>query len=71
MRMNMKIDLQQPLEDLMSDHYEIVDSLEDLEKEELYRAAVDLEPLEAYLIHLNVIWNWALPQSPLKASMAA
>lgn len=51
----MKIDLQQPLEDLMSDYYEIVDSLEDLEKEELYRAAVDLEPLEAYLIHLNVI----------------
>jgi|TARA_Y100000310_G_scaffold179856_1_gene179780 hypothetical protein len=55
MRMNMKIDLQQPLEDLMSEYYEIVDSLEDLEKEELYRAAVALEPLEDYLIHLNVI----------------
>ena len=55
MRMNMKIDLQQPLEDLMSEYYEIVDSLEDLEKEELYRAAVALEPLEDYLIHMNVI----------------
>jgi hypothetical protein len=58
MRNEMKeivIDLHQPLEDLMSDYYEIVDSLEDLEKEELYRAAVALEPLEDYLIHMNVI----------------
>ena len=58
MRMKMKIeaiDLNQPLEDLMSDYYEIVDSLEDLEKEELYRAASVLEPLEDYLIHMNVI----------------
>ena len=50
-----EIDLHQPLEDLMSDYYEIVDSLEDLEKEELYRAASVLEPLEDYLIHMNVI----------------
>ena len=49
------IDLNQPLEDLMSDYYKIVDSLEDLEKEELYRAASVLEPLEDYLIHMNVI----------------
>lgn len=49
------IDLHQPLEDLMSDYYAIVDSLEDLEKEELYRAAARLEPLEDYLIHMNVI----------------
>ena len=58
MRMKMKIaaiDLNQPLEDLMSDYYKIVDSLEDLEKEELYRAASVLEPLEDYLIHMNVI----------------
>ena len=44
-----------PLEDLMSDYYKIVDSLEDLEKEELYRAVSVLEPLEDYLIHMNVI----------------
>jgi hypothetical protein len=50
-----EVDMNQPLEDLMSDYYEIVDSLEDLEKEELYRAAVVLEPLEDYLIHMNVI----------------
>jgi hypothetical protein len=50
-----EIDLHQPLEDLMSEYYEIVDSLEDLEKEELYRAASVLEPLEDYLIHMNVI----------------
>ena len=49
------IDLHQPLADLMSDYFEIVDSLEDLEKEELYRAAARLEPLEDYLIHMNVI----------------
>ena len=58
MRIKMKIeaiDLNQPLEDLMSEYYEIVDSLEDLEKEELYRAAVALEPLEDYLIHMNII----------------
>ena len=58
MRMKMKIeaiDLNQPLEDLMSDYFEIINSLEDLEKEELYRAASVLEPLEDYLIHMNVI----------------
>ena len=49
------IDLNQPLEDLMSEYYEIVDSLQDLEKEELYRAAGPLEPLEDYLIHMNII----------------
>ena len=49
------IDLHQPLEDLMSDYYAIVDNFDDLEDAELFEAAARLEPLEDYLIHMNVI----------------
>ena len=49
------IDMHQPLEDLMSDYYAIVDNFDDLEDAELFEAAARLEPLEDYLIHMNVI----------------
>ena len=50
-----EVDMNRPLWRLLRDYHEIVDSLKDLEKEELYRAVAVLEPLEDYLIHMDAI----------------
>ena len=52
-----ELDMNQPLEALMSDYYEYIDSFEDLEKADLYEAVSSkaFADVESYLIHMNVI----------------
>ena len=57
LRLNMDIDeiMRQPLEDLVSLYYELVESFDELEDAELFEVAKVVEVLEDYLIHMNVI----------------
>ena len=47
--------MRQPLEDLVSLYYELVESFDELEDSELFEVAKVLEVLEDYLIHMKII----------------
>ena len=57
LRLNMDIDeiMRQPLEDLVSLYYELVESFDELEDAELFEVAKVVEVLEDYLIHMKII----------------
>ena len=57
LRLNMDIDeiMRQPLEDLVSLYYELVESFDELEDAELFEVAKVVEALEDYLIHMKII----------------
>ena len=57
LRLNMDIDeiMRQPLEDLVSLYYELVESFDELEDSELFEVAKVVEVLEDYLIHMKII----------------
>ena len=57
LRIEMDIDeiMRQPLEDLVSLYYELVDSFDELEDAELFEVAKVVEVLEDYLIHMKII----------------
>tara|TARA_B000000460_G_C21329738_1_gene312253 strand:+ start:472 stop:642 length:171 start_codon:yes stop_codon:yes gene_type:complete len=54
---NNSLDLNQPLEDLISSYYEYIDSFEDAEEAEFIKAVSTEEfiDLKGYLIHMDVI----------------
>ena len=47
--------MRQPLEDLVSLYYELVESFDELEDAELFELAKVVEVLEDYLIHMKII----------------
>ncbi len=47
--------LLEPIEDLVSLYYELIDSFDDLEDAELFEAAKVVEVLEDYLIRLKIL----------------
>ena len=47
--------MRQPLEDLVSLYYELVESFDELEDAELFEVAKGVEVLEDYLIHMKII----------------
>ena len=57
LRIEMDIDeiMRQPLEDLVSLYYELVESFDELEDAELFEVAKVVEVLEDYLIHMKII----------------
>ena len=57
LRLNMDIDeiMRQPLEDIVSSYYELVESFDELEDAELFEVAKVVEVLEDYLIHMKII----------------
>ena len=55
--LNNNLNLNQPLEDLISSYYEYIDSFEDAEEAEFAEAVSTEEfiDLEGYLMHMDVI----------------